>query len=108
MPRSDFFDRYPHFQQDPSAAINEEFKRLASVEGWRKKSDESDEWRIHRRECLEAEFEVHLGGIDLSRDLAVWHGLCQELGVSVALLTSIKKCKTVRKADKTYDGWTDC
>ncbi|KAI4229585.1 MAG: hypothetical protein L6R36_000743 [Xanthoria steineri] len=91
MPRSEFFDRYPHFQQDPSAPINEEFKRLASIEGWNKKSIE---WRIHRRECLEAEFEVHLGGIDLSRDLAVWHGLCQELGVSVAQLTSIKKCKT--------------
>ncbi|KAL8851043.1 MAG: hypothetical protein Q9221_004033 [Calogaya cf. arnoldii] len=85
-----FFDKYPHFQQDPLAPINDEFERLAQIQGWRKKQTE---WRIQRGECLQAEFEFHLGSIEVDGKLAAWRNLCLELGIGLNKLTSITECK---------------
>ncbi|KAL8680113.1 MAG: hypothetical protein Q9224_006970, partial [Gallowayella concinna] len=89
MSRSTFFDQYPDFDHDPATPIEEEFQRLAELQGWRKKTTD---WKINRGECLQAEFELHLGSIEVSGKLAAWQALCRELDIT-GDLSSITKCK---------------
>ena len=96
MPQSVFFDRYPHFQQIPVGPLGDEFERLALVQRWRKGTRK---WKIYRKECFDAEFELHLGSIENGK-LAGWQALCQELGIN-GNLPSITQCKKVKKADNT-------
>ncbi|KAL8906657.1 MAG: hypothetical protein Q9171_006180 [Xanthocarpia ochracea] len=94
MPQSAFFDRYPHFQHNPVVPLSDEFERLAHFQRWRKGTTK---WKIYRKECFDAEFELHLGSIENGK-LAGWQALCQELGIS-GNLPSITQCKKVKKAD---------
>ena len=91
MDRSSFFIQYPDFQQDRTAPILDEYYRLAQRYGW---SRTSGTWKIHRRECLQVEFEFHLGSIESGNKLSGWQGLCGELGLS-STLPSIIRCKKV-------------
>lgn len=90
MPQSSFFASYADFRHDPGAPLIDEFQRLAWEQGW-----DNTEWKFKRRECLLAEFELHLGSIEVGNKLAPWQSLCQELNLN-GNLRSITQCKKVR------------
>ncbi|KAL8952342.1 MAG: hypothetical protein Q9222_001753 [Ikaeria aurantiellina] len=89
MVQSTFFDQYPDFRQFLRRPIIVEYRRLAQKRGWGK---DSQAFRIHRRECLQAEFELHFGSIERNGKLAGWQMLCQELGLT-GNLSTVTQCK---------------
>ena len=95
MTQSAFFNRYPRFQQNIGAPIDHEFGRLARQQHWPKYSTN---WKVNRGECLQAEFEVHLGRIEMSGKLAAWQYLCQVIGIG-GNMRSITMCKKVTRLD---------
>ncbi|KAL8930763.1 MAG: hypothetical protein Q9208_000304 [Pyrenodesmia sp. 3 TL-2023] len=98
MSQSSFFALYPGFRQDPGAPLLDEFRRLASEQGW-----EGTEWKIKRRECFLAEFELRLGSIEVGNKLAAWQGLCHELRLNDNL-PSIKRCKKIENASQNISN----
>ncbi|KAL8967310.1 MAG: hypothetical protein Q9197_005500 [Variospora fuerteventurae] len=93
MSQSFFFNGFPDFHQRHDAPILDEFRRLAKRQSWRMKDRDFKEIR---RECLQAEFEYHFGGIEAGNKLAGWQGLCAELGLSHNI-PSIKQCRKALK-----------
>lgn len=91
MAQPAFFDQYPDFDYDHVSPIEEEFERLADMQGWTKGSRE---WEIKRNECLLAEFTLQFGSIVINGELQAWQDLCQELGIR-GNLPSKTKCKKV-------------
>ncbi|KAL8736637.1 MAG: hypothetical protein Q9166_000003 [cf. Caloplaca sp. 2 TL-2023] len=93
MSQSTFFDQYPRFRQDNAAPILDEFRRLSQTQKW---GNKFPQWRVKRKECLLAEFELHFGSVESNNKLVGWQGLCQELRIH-GNLPSIKKCKKALK-----------
>ncbi|KAL8715982.1 MAG: hypothetical protein Q9220_000649 [cf. Caloplaca sp. 1 TL-2023] len=94
MVQSTFFDQYPEFHQYIHRPILDEYRRLARQKDWGKK--DSRAFRIHRGECLQAEFELHFGSIETNGKLAGWQMLCQELGLR-GDMRSVTQCKKALK-----------
>ncbi|KAI9835323.1 MAG: hypothetical protein M1819_002467 [Sarea resinae] len=87
-----FFETFAKFEPDPTASLEDEFKRLALQRNWvpGKKA-----FRKNRALCYSAEFATHYGS-DASK-LETWQGLCREVQIK-EIPASIKKCKKVLKS----------
>lgn len=84
-----YFDNFPKFKHNPTAPIAQEFGRLASEQGWKKKNRDKL-FHEERALCYAMEFALHFN--DDSK-LANWQALCSEVGIEPE--RSITKCKKV-------------
>lgn len=87
-----YFNRFPRFQPDPHLPLDQEFERLATHQGWDKKTKQ---YKTERNSFLIAQFHAHLGSLEQSTRLEDWQALCQELRVE-SIPESIMQCKKVR------------
>lgn len=83
-----YFTRFEGFEHDETAALLQEFNRLAITQDW---STHSQRYRKERDKCIAEEFQRHYGRDD--NNLNQWQELCREVGLDPP--TSIKKCKKV-------------
>jgi len=89
MSQATFFAIFDDFQSDPTAALTDEFSRLAVQRQWK---PGSKAYRKNRRRCYIEEFNTHWGK-DASR-LETWQALSREVGID-PVPTSITQCKKV-------------
>ncbi|KAL6299686.1 hypothetical protein BKA93DRAFT_741902 [Sparassis latifolia] len=83
-----YWDSHPDFNHDPHAPIRTEFRRLAVIRHWGKRTPQyRDEWA----QCCVEEFGEHYGR---SERLEGWQSLCGEVGIT-DVPTSIKSCKKI-------------
>ncbi|KAJ7160550.1 hypothetical protein C8R43DRAFT_1105187 [Mycena crocata] len=86
---STYWDTYPDFVHNPTAPLQQEFRRLAEERGWTKGGSRyKKEWG----RCGRDEFAHHFGRDD--NRLAGWQAMCVMVGVEDAP-DSIKRCKEV-------------
>ncbi|KAJ9623558.1 hypothetical protein H2203_005820 [Taxawa tesnikishii (nom. ined.)] len=94
-----YFDNFPKFKHNPTAPIAQEFGRLASEQGWKKKNRDKL-FHEERALCYAMEFALHFN--DDSK-LANWQALCSEVGIEPE--RSITKCK--KALSKVYVNLVD-
>jgi len=95
--------RFPDFEQDPTASLLDNFRRLAIQEGWKKKSDRYKRERgVFLGQGVETAFLDTYGG-NVS-DLQAWQSLCKTIGVPavkegepIVQLASISACQKALK-----------
>ncbi|KAI8974260.1 hypothetical protein BD414DRAFT_517640 [Trametes punicea] len=83
------------FERDPTALLADEFRRLALINGWGKKSVK---YKNERKEfygaAVSKDFAAFWGTTESRLD--AWQDLCRLLGFT-EIPTSIKKCKQAMK-----------
>jgi hypothetical protein len=91
--------QYSDFQPDPTSSLLENFRRLASQKGWKKKSQVyKAERRAFLTKAVQAGF-LDKFGVNVN-SLQAWQSLCQTIGVpeskegeDVPQLMNISACK---------------
>ena len=84
-----FFDKFANFIANPTKRVEEEFDRLARLEGWKKGS------RRYRREwvrCSMSGFTAHYG--TGAEKLVTWQDLCKDVAIN-PIPPTITQCKKV-------------
>ncbi len=92
MSSSSFLAAFVDFTQDPTAALTDEFERLAIHKGWDPKHKK---YHQNRSRFYASEFDHHYGS-DATK-LENWQSLCIEVEIEPAP-PSIAKCKKVESS----------
>ncbi|KAI9701769.1 MAG: hypothetical protein M1836_001112 [Candelina mexicana] len=92
MPTSDFLAAFVDFTPDPTAALADEFERLAVHNGWDRTDDE---YRENRGRFYASEFDEHWG-TDATK-LQNWQALCAEVKIEPVPQTITKCRKALQK-----------
>ncbi|MCJ1281705.1 hypothetical protein MMC26_001027 [Xylographa opegraphella] len=89
--KSSYFAGFVGFVPDPRSSLEAEFSRLVQHQQWLSGSSKHAK---ERRKCVLAEYDFHLGSIEVSGKLDAWQRLCKEVGIRKPP-ASITQCKKV-------------
>jgi hypothetical protein len=96
-----YFDEFREFDYDETAALIDEFQRLAICRRW---ATNGKTYRKQRQKCLGQAFEEHFGNGE--KNLQGWQSLCEEVNIQ-GPPASITQCKKVPRTNPHCDTFTD-